>query len=419
MLNLKPFVRSLTGLSALSIGSAFATYLLIAIVARNLGSDEFGQFTFVWSLIYTFSGSIFAATEPELTRAIVNRQWRHGRQVAITSFSLVVLLFLGVVFLAALHVSMPTQSYVPIFISVFVIAAMLVQVIARSSLAASSRRLAYGIVSIFDALLRLLLITIVLISGINKTVTIFLVLIMTSSFLVAIAVCKSTYSDIKKILIEPNNSSLRQANQRFNLVHLLVSAIAMTGFISGIPLVASIFTNMNTKEIGVLSAALIVARVPMLLVMGFESVLVQEFHGRVSSKEIAKKTAFYLLGISLVLGALGLFFGRIAGPRLVQLVAGANYQIPATQMSFLCCSMGLIIGSSFLTPLCIALNRHKGVSRSWATSFLLFLLLVSINGDSSLYISQALASTLFVCAGLLFWSSIKEAHPFRKEVPLV
>jgi O-antigen/teichoic acid export membrane protein len=413
--NLKSFVKSLTGLSTLSIISAIATYVFIAIVARTLGSDHFGQFTFVWSLIYTFSGSIFAAIEPELTRAMISNQWRHGRQVAVAAFSLIFLLFLAIVFLGVFQVRTPTQGYIPLYISVLVITAMLIQVIARSSFAASSRRVIYGFVSLSDALLRLFLIATVLISGVNGTVSMFLILIMMSSSVVAIVVCRSASKNVSCLLSEQNSSITRHADQRFNLAHLFLGTIAMTGFISGIPLVVSIFTNISTQEVGILSAALIVARVPMLLTMGFESVLVQKFHERISSKELAKKVASFLLGISLIFGALGFFLGGLVGPWLVQIVAGTEYEIPAIQMSLLSCSIGLFIGSSFLTSLCIALNRHKGVSLSWVSSFLCFLLTISIWGDSSLFISQALASALFICAYLLYLSSIKESDLSRRE----
>ena len=79
----------------------------------------------------------------------------------------------------------------------------------------------------------------------------------------------------------------------------------MTGLVSGVPVIVGIMSDLTASQMGVLGAALMIARVPLILIMGFESVLVQEFDARLRASASARQLSLTLMSISALAGGAG------------------------------------------------------------------------------------------------------------------
>jgi O-antigen/teichoic acid export membrane protein len=202
----------------------------------------------------------------------------------------------------------------------------------------------------------------------------------------------------------------------FDFSFLLVGTIAMTFLISGIPLIARLLSQLTNEEIGLIGAALMIARVPLLLIMGFESILVQEFHRRVSEQQSQRALTRLLALFTLFLGLAGAAFGLLAGPWLVERIAGTAFSITAQSMAAFSAATGLIIGALLLTPLCIALNLHKHIARAWIISLVLFLPLITILGHTVLQVAASFTLSSAVCVILLAFSAFRQASSQLKGI---
>jgi O-antigen/teichoic acid export membrane protein len=404
MSNNKKLFRSLSGLSFLSAVSAIATYVFMAIVARRLEPSEFGVFTFAWSLTYTLSGSFLSAAEAEGTRLLLNHQWSNARGIFIKAgicISLFAVLyaifetlvaqatFLGIVFMAIIAL-----------LALF----MLIEVTVRAFFASQMMRFKYGLVAPVDSLLRLVVLASLLIIGVRVSpLAVFVCMIIgtASTALIATVLSSNPFCAIKfnDIQSEPVSKA-----RSFDFTYLLVSTLAMTFLVSGVPLIIGLFTPLSSVEIGVVGAALMITRVPLLLFMGFESVLVQEFHQRLLVPGHAGVLNNLLLVISLFIGCLGGISGYFFGPWLVARIAGHEYIVTPGSMALFSAAIGLTIGAMLLTPWCIALNLHNYIAMSWLASLAAFIVLIAIFADNINQVGFWLSISSLLCVILLYVS---------------
>lgn len=406
---------SLGGLSILSGVSAIATYGFMAIVARRLGQSEFGIFTFAWSLTYTLSGSFLAATEAEGTRLILNYQWAKARQITYkAAIAIFFFAFLYSIFEVLVAQKPPLGIFFIAMITLLVLL-MLIEVTVRACFASQMMRFRYGLVALIDSLIRLFVLAALLVTGVRLTpVAVFSCMTIGTAITALIAVLLSS-SFLNKICFGENRSAPIYKTESLDFIYLLASTLAMTGFVSGVPLIIGILSKLTSAEIGVIGAALMIARVPLLLCIGFESILVQEFHHQLL---VPGRTSFLtnlLLSISLLLGSLGGISGYLLGPWLVARIAGPEYIITSSSVSLLSMAIGLTIGAMLLTPLCIALSLHKYIAISWLTSLTSFVALVAMLGQNILRVGFLFSISSFICVILLYFSILLKSSTQFKD----
>jgi hypothetical protein len=222
-----------------------------------------------------------------------------------------------------------------------------------------------------------------------------------STALIATVLSSNPFCAIKfnNVHLEPVTKA-----RSFNFTYLLASTLAMTFLVSGVPLIIGLLTPMSSVEIGVVGAALMITRVPLLLFMGFESVLVQEFHHRLLIPGHADVLNNLLLIISLFIGCLGGISGYFVGPWLVARIAGHEYIITPGSMALFSAAIGLTIGAMLLTPWCIALNLHNYIAFSWISSLASFIVLLAIFGDNINRVGFSLSISSLLCVILLYIS---------------
>ncbi len=394
-------VRSLSGLSVLSVVAALSTYLFMAVVARQLDTSGFASFTISWSLIYTISGAVLSSAEPELTRMLVTSKWRSARKIFVRA---AVLLFLSTgVFAIATgrHIDSTDVSFSALFLVIGLLFLMLLEVLARSGFASLQNRFAFGLISPLDAISRLMFVGLFIIFISQVTVEAILLAMLLGTLLTGLISIWMTRSVVAKVMAVPDEKHRMLSGHKFGYGYLLVGTVSMTALISGVPVIAGVTTNLSSSEIGTLGAALMISRVPLILIMGFESVLVQEFDSRLQASGSPKRLAQILAGVSLVCGGSGLLVGFTTGPFLVEVIAGSTFDVGNQEMALFGCAIGFLLGGILLTPLNIALGRHSKIAGVWATSLFLFVLFVGQFGNSLGKVATALTIVSFLCVSAL------------------
>jgi O-antigen/teichoic acid export membrane protein len=308
------------------------------------------------------------------------------------------------------------QGLIFILIIASLVLFMLGQVSSRACFASQMKRVEYGLVAPADSLLRLVVVGVFLSFGVRLTPLLSLTAMAIGTAVVAlVAVCTAAKVLPKNFhRSNPDQSGLVLGS--FDFSFLLVGTIAMTCFISGLPLIARLFSHLTNEEIGLVGAALMIARVPLLLIMGFESILVHEFHRRLTEQESPKTLTGFLAVFSLCLGLVGGVFGLLFGPWLVQKIAGPDFSISAQSMAAFSVATGLTIGASLLTPLCIALNLHRYIARAWVFSLFTFLPSIAILGHSVFQVAISFAISSGVCVILLALSAFKQESSQLKGI---
>lgn len=354
-----PTARALSQLTVFSGVSAVATFAFSSVCARQLNAEQFADFTTVWSVIYVVSGTLLGALEPELARLTATASSvTASRTIRFAGTLLLTVVLVG----CAAHLSgysLVTQSWISwVGLPTLVLVAMFGEVVGRGRLAGQGRTLSYGLVAPIDALLRTGGLLIVLMLGtvdLNSSLA-----VMAAGSLVAAGFGLRSAETATVSPYGPS-SDFRPSN----LLHLMTSTAGMTLIISGVPLVSRVFQNPDARTAAGIGAVVLTARIPLLLVMGFESVLVGDFNRRLVSGESVRTLVARLAAVGFLIGLTGSAAGLAFGLRVVRLVAGSSHGATRLDIAVFATGAGLCIGCLALAPLLIAIKRHSYLSAIW------------------------------------------------------
>lgn len=370
----------------------------MALVARHLSTDGFGGFSVAWSLLYTISGAVLSSAEPELTRLILGEKWQSARTLFIRACLLIVLPIAVFSITTEHELDGAYMSNQVLGVMVILLMLMLIEVLVRSIFASAQRRLAFGLVAPSDSVLRSLILVLLIVVTEEMTIELTFVAMLLGTLVLSAGLTWITRSTIQLILREKDNEEQFLPSHRFGYGYLLLGTTSMTGLVSGVPVIVGIMSDLTASQMGVLGAALMIARVPLILIMGFESVLVQEFDARLRASASARQLSLMLMSISALAGGAGFLIGFSIGPSLVKLVVGQEFIVTGFEMALFGSAIGFMLGAIVLTPLNIALGQHARIAGSWGSSLILFIILVFGFGDNLTSVALILSVAAFLCA---------------------
>ena len=351
--------RALSQLTLFSGLSAVATFAFMALCARQLSAAQFADFTTIWSVIYVISGTLFGALEPELAR--LGAEGANGVATRTVKFAGALLVLVVLVGTAAhvLGLALVVQPWLTwVGIPSLILVAMMGEVVGRGRLAGQRRTFRYGLVAPIDAVLRLVgLLLVWSVLSVNLTSSL---AVMAAGSLVAagFALRASTASLM-------NSDGSGSGFKPSNLMHLMSTTAGMTLIISGVPLASRVFQAPDATTAAGVGAVVLTARIPLLLVMGFESVLVGDFRRRLSQGENIRGLFVRLASVGIALGMAGLGAGAVLGLRTVRIVAGSTHGATRIDIAVFAAGAGLCIGCLAMAPLLITINRHRSLSTIW------------------------------------------------------
>jgi O-antigen/teichoic acid export membrane protein len=400
------FPRKLTStlgaLSTFSIVAAIATYAFILSTSRSLNVEDFSRFTTLWSAIYVLSGVILGALEPEVSRLVSAHQVRSVWLTVLLAASLLCL-FLGCLGAASLFEKNPIDSRwsVGFGLPTVLLAVMTVQVVSRGILAGRLETIRYGLIAPLDAVFRLsILMLSAAIFGLSLLTSVWA---MFGGSLIA-AVVAWSFARRKR-----TSASVEGANERFSstrFIHLVFATCGMTVLVSGVPLLARLFGSGDEASLSSIGAMSLVSRIPLLLVMGFESVLTSEFARHKSSGQINRQAVVRLGLIGPVVGVLGGAVGFVCGPAVVTLLTGPGKGVERIPMMFVCAGTGLCLGSLVLAPLMIAIRAHRQLSTLWLVSALVLGVLIAITDGTATAVAIAFLAACCTAQATMVFAAV-------------
>ncbi len=389
-------------LSTLSFVTAIATYAFISSTSRSLSVEDFSRFTTLWSAIYVISGVILGALEPEVSRLVSARQLRSVWLTVLLAVSLLCL-FLGCLGAASAFKKNPIDSrwIVGFGLPTALLTLMTVQVVCRGILAGRLETIRYGLVALLDAVFRLSILTLSApIWGLSLLTSVWAML---GGSLIAAVVAWAFAARSRTSATEV------VANERFGptrFFHLVFATCGMTVLVSGVPLLARLFGNGDEASLSSIGAMSLVSRIPLLLMMGFESVLTSEFARRTTSGQMNRQVVKRLGLIGPVFGVLGGAVGFVWGPAVVTLLTGPGKGVERIPMMFVCAGTGLSLGSLVLAPLMIALRAHRQLSALWLVSALVLVVLIFITDGSASAVAVAFLAACFTAQATMVFATV-------------
>ena len=358
--------------------SGLLTYVYLAVVARSSTPADYSYFGAFWSLALIVGFGAFLPIEQALAHAL---QDRGGRRAVLRSAATVAggIAAAQLVLLAAVSpllwpaIGGRPATLVALGALCLVSAA---QFVVRGVLVGLGRLRMHGLVLLGDSALRVLLASGVALIGSADSATFAWTLVAA----VALAHVPMLPGLVRRAGTGHDNaghdsaghddaghdSALRPLGAA--VAPLLLGALCAQLLLNGIPvLVSAVASAAEQGRAGQFLAAFTLARIPLFVLVPLQSAIIPALTVLATAGPPAAlarmlgrtAAAIVALGAAGVAGALAL------GPELVQLVFGAQYRLPATDLALMVAGVGAHVGLVLVTQALIATSRQRDVALSW------------------------------------------------------
>jgi O-antigen/teichoic acid export membrane protein len=159
----------------------------------------------------------------------------------------------------------------------------------------------------------------------------------------------------------------------------------------------------NPTHDGSYLAAAFIARLPIFAFAAVQAVLMPRLARAVVKSDAAdfRATVLRVLVPTVGLGLIGVLAVAVAGPWLLSILAGPQYELPRADMVLLTSAYACYLLTLVLQPAAVALGRHRASAVVWVIGGLTFLVAWVLPTDASTGVSVAIATvSLTVSAGL-------------------
>lgn len=365
-----------TGAGVARIGVAIAVgsvtgYVLLALVGRALEPADFGLFVAFWGVLFGIGASLSTIEQETARQAAGDTDAGPGPPVAavVVSAALIAALVSALTLLPPVAERLYGQPGSRL--GLVVVVAMLgwaLQFGVRGILIGSGAVTGYAWLVFAESAVRL----VVLLS----------VLVLAGLDLVSSAIAVSTgafawlaWAGRAREVLPRRRLPLRTWRAALGRAGSLMVGAALTGaVISAFPaLVTALTDGAPGAAGGAVFAAVTVSRVPLLLVSPVQAMAVPVVV-RARSAADGEGTATVRRGLSLgtalflAIGALAGGAAWIAGPWVVRLLYGAQYDVPAAAIAVLVFSACLLAWVQLLSAAFIALDAHQRMVALWAVA---------------------------------------------------
>ena len=259
----------------------------------------------------------------------------------------------------------------------FVLVGFAFQLFLRGLLAGSGRTKQYSYIAVSDATMRLIfLLILVFTHSINSRLL--GAGMGVATFGAGLIAFQFVGSDLRKWCYLPKQVALRA--ELFRIASITSGMVALALLISGIPFVTKILLSPTKSELSVIGATVSIARVPILLLAGLESVLIPVYHQALeNSRQAALSVIQKLAGSTLAALILAMIVGALVGPHIVTMLFGREYRIDPMPMGFFCGATVLIMGGLIISPIFMSLNKHRILAFAWIIGCCVFVLMTLLN----------------------------------------
>jgi len=360
------------------IVSGAANYVFASIATRAMGPARFAEFNIFWGLVFGLGLGVFFPFEQEVSRRASHAYaaGRSGLVLRRTAFRLavVVALVLSVLTYPVAAVLLHGTDVLPLWsATALAFLVLAVAYVSRGGLSGRTLFGRYGAQLGAEAVLRLGAAVVLFAVGVSSPWP----FALTVPVALAVAVAVSVPRDSSTAEPEP----VQRAALVRSVGAVAVGAVAAQSLINLGPVAVTVLAGPGEKALaGSFLAAALIARMPIFAFAAVQAVLIP---GLVRAVTEHRRTDFarslaLVLATTAALGALGVLACAVAGPALLHLLAGAEYDLPATDIALLAVAVALYLLAMVLQPAALSLGRHQAAMVPWiacAVSFPLLLLL--------------------------------------------
>ena len=348
--------------------SGLLVYAYLAVIARNSTPADYSYFGAFWSLALIVGFGAFLPIEQALARAL---QDPGGRRAALRSAALLAggIAAAQLVLLAAVSpllwpaIGGRPATLVALGVLCLVSAA---QFVVRGVLVGLGRLRMHGLVLLGDSALRVLLASVVALVGSPDSATFAWTLVAA----IALAHVPLLPGLVRaagtgpRVPLAPRDSGALGAA----VAPLLLGALCAQLLLNGIPvLVSAVASAAEQGRAGQFLAAFTLARIPLFVLVPLQSAIIPALTALATTgppTALARMLGRTAAAV-LALGAAGVAVALVLGPELVQLVFGAEYRLPATDLALMVAGVGAHVGLVLVTQALIATSRQRDVALSW------------------------------------------------------
>jgi O-antigen/teichoic acid export membrane protein len=360
--------RRQLGLLSVSFFSASGLgLLLLVVVARWLTPTENLHFQAVWALIFTFA-SVLGSVEQEVTRqsttaALDGRRTPMGavQAVGLAAFACLVVL---AVFLATPSGREVVHGSVAVLLLTLVsVVNFAMLILARGVLLGAHALRGYSALLVGEALARVVLIAVLVLSGVDAAVE-WAVLATVVGSLVWVAVLGRLAHAVDWSggrtpwrAVAGTVTALGTANG--------LSAMVLTGF----PAVVVAILG-KSPDLAVLIAVITLSRAPLALMAPVQALTVPTVvrWSRSGDTRHLTRALEYIAGGSAATALVGAAVGYAVGPWAVALVLGGDYRPTALTAALVAAATCVMAGALLQAAALVALQRYWTVTLCWAAA---------------------------------------------------
>jgi O-antigen/teichoic acid export membrane protein len=374
-----------TGAVGLALGIAGLTaYAFLVVTARALGPDEYAPLSVLWVLALVAGPGFFLPVEQEIARALAARRARDEgggpvvRRAAVLALSLLGgLLVVGGLAGPLLADELFSDESVLVVAWLLTLVAACAAHLARGVLSGLGHFRGYARIIGGESAVRLAIALVLTTVGV-ETVGPY-GLSVAAGPLVAVAWTLSRERD----LLQPGPPAPWSEVTVALAWLLLGSALSMLLMNAGPILVELLATSADDEDAaGRFLAGLIVARVPLFLFQAVQAALLprlSELAGAGRTDELRRHLG-HLLALVAGIGVAGTLFALAAGPQVVRLLFGGDFDLGHRTMGLLGLGSSSFMVALLLAQATIAVGGHRRMALAWLAG-VLALVAVAANGN--------------------------------------
>lgn len=373
------FRRPSSSPSWLAVGAAFSgvcTYVLLVVTARAVGPEAYGRFSLFWAAIIIVSFGLFLPVEQVLARRSARTDGSRSAVAALLGTGIRRGLVLAgaatVVHTALWLVRWGTGSEVVLVAVAFAVAAagFTVQFPARGTLSGRIALREYAMVVAADAGLRTVAVIALWLAGVTEVAAYALVVALSALAcgLLGVGLARHTARHEEAATTTPilpirRDELAGTVTAALSMQLLLNSAIVVAGLVGSGP---------DAALAGQLLTVLVLARLPVFVFQSGQAAYVGRVAARAHSGDRAglDRLLRRLAGIVAVVAVLTVAVAAAAGPPIIRLVFGAEYDVSRGMTTLVALGVAAYLMTSVTNDVAVALGEDRRLARAWLAGIL-------------------------------------------------
>ena len=354
--------------------SGAANYAFASIATRAMGPARFADFTVFWGLVFGLGLGVFFPFEQEVSRRVSQAYAaaRSSRAARGTAYRLALVTTAGLAVVTlpiAMALAGPGDT-LPLWAATSAaFVGLAVAYVSRGGLSGRTLFGRYGSQLGLEGLLRLGAAAALLVAGVGSPWP--FAATVPAALLLAVAVTVPR----RALPGGPPADPVGPALLARSILPIVVASTAAQSLINLGPVAVTALVDAGDRDrAGSFLAAALIARIPVFAFAAVQAVLIPGLVRAVAThqREAFRRSLGLVLGATVGLGLLGILGCAVAGPALLHLLAGREYDLPASDIAALAAVVALYLVGMVLQPAALSLGRHRAAMLPWVGCAVVF-----------------------------------------------